>query len=85
MEDSNFMPEQLGQFLYAGNDGVEDLTRYKRLEFHPVILGDVLPKPGTRVQTMDGTEDRVSRYRVLLKLGFGAFATVWLARGLVDK
>ncbi|KAJ2971625.1 hypothetical protein NQ176_g7599 [Zarea fungicola] len=64
------MREQLEQFLYTGNDThVEELTRYKRHGFHLVILGDVLPKSGTSV----------------LKLGFGAFATVWLARDLVDK
>lgn len=73
MDDSHGMQEQLEQFLYTGNDArVEDLTRYKRHGFHPVILGHVLPKPGTSV----GDLDRVSRYRILLKLGFGAFATV---------
>ncbi|OAR02408.1 hypothetical protein LLEC1_07560 [Akanthomyces lecanii] len=82
MDDFHCMPEQLDQFLYTGNYArVEDLTRYKHHGFHPIILGDVLPKPGAHV----GHPNRVPRYRILLKLGFGAFATVWLARDLVNK
>ena len=37
---------------------------YVRGGFHPVHLGDVYD----------------NRYRVLRKLGFGAFSTIWLAR-----
>lgn len=82
MADSYQKPEQLDQFLYTGNEmHVEDLTRYKRNGLHPIILGDILPKPGTCVGNREGE----SRYRVLLKLGFGAFATVWLARDLVNR
>lgn len=60
---------------------VEELTRYKHHGLHPITFGDVLPKPGTGV----GTPVKESRYRIMLKLGFGAFATIWLARDLVDK
>lgn len=43
---------------------VEDVEKYKRGGFHPVHLGNTLK---------DG------RYRVLHKLGYGGFSTVWLA------
>nr|AFK23407.1 protein kinase [Cordyceps militaris] len=79
MDDSFPKTDQLDQFLYTGTDGyVENLTRYKRNGLHPILLGDILPKPGTCVGNPDGEP----RYRVLLKLGFGGFATVWLARDL---
>ncbi|KAK8148212.1 hypothetical protein G3M48_000147 [Beauveria asiatica] len=82
MDNSHRMPDQYDLFLYTGNERVvEDLTKYKHNGFHPIVLGDVLPKPDTSV----GNPDRVPRYRILLKLGFGAFATVWLARDLTDK
>ncbi|RDL40057.1 Uncharacterized protein BP5553_00036 [Venustampulla echinocandica] len=63
-----------GSFFYdtdsiTGN--VEDVANYKPGGYHPVHLGDVLPKKS-------GT--REPRYRVLQKLGHGSFATVWLAR-----
>ncbi|KAG6101339.1 hypothetical protein E4U30_002346 [Claviceps sp. LM220 group G6] len=59
----------------------EDLTDYKRFGLHPVTLGDVLPKPLTCVSDVN----KEPRYRIMLKLGYGAFATVWLARDLVEK
>ncbi|XWW92079.1 hypothetical protein V2A60_000001 [Cordyceps javanica] len=82
MGSSGQEPGQLDQFLYTGCDlYVEDLTRYRRNGFHPIILGDILPKPGACV----GNLKREPRYRVLLKLGYGAFGTVWLARDLVNS
>ncbi|KAI9673216.1 MAG: hypothetical protein M1817_003079 [Caeruleum heppii] len=47
-------------------DREEDRERYQPGGFHPVHLGDTL-----------GTD---RRYRILHKLGYGGFSTVWLAR-----
>ncbi|KAG6196020.1 hypothetical protein E4U50_008377 [Claviceps purpurea] len=70
------------EFLYAGRESeCEDPTEYKQFGLHPIILGDVLPKPLTCVSDVN----KEPRYRIMLKLGSGAFATVWLARDLVDK
>ncbi|KAI9926334.1 hypothetical protein MW887_004098 [Aspergillus wentii] len=46
------------------DDGVEDVEKYRRGGYHPVQLGDVFNQ----------------RYRVIGKLAFGQFSTVWLAR-----
>ncbi|KAG6163564.1 hypothetical protein E4U11_001828, partial [Claviceps purpurea] len=74
--------QESDDFLYGGDEwACEDLTRYKQFGLHPIILGDVLPKPLTCVSDVN----KEPRYRIMLKLGFGAFATVWLARDLVDK
>ncbi|KAK3946019.1 kinase-like domain-containing protein [Diplogelasinospora grovesii] len=82
MENSQRLPSQLDLFFYTGNDRwVEDLTRYKRYGLHPIILGDILPKPCTCVSDLA----KKQRYRIVQKLGFGAFATVWLARDLIEK
>lgn len=43
----------------------EPLHRYRPGGYHPVHLGDVLK---------DG------RYKILHKLGFGGYSTVWVAR-----
>ncbi len=78
MDQSN----QLGSFVYIGNEAdYEDLMKYTRLGLHPVTLGDVLPKPSTCVSPLA----KEPRYRIMLKLGFGDFATIWLARDLVEK
>ncbi|KAG6153690.1 hypothetical protein E4U11_006880 [Claviceps purpurea] len=82
METSTTLQDQCDIFFYNGDDvQFEDLTRYKRFGLHPIILGDVLPKPLTCVSDVN----KEPRYRIMLKLGFGAFATVWMARDLVDK
>ncbi|KAG6222083.1 hypothetical protein E4U26_005531 [Claviceps purpurea] len=74
--------QESDDFLYAGDEwACEDPTRYKQFGLHPIILGDVLPKPLTCVSDVN----KAPRYRIMFKLGFGAFATVWLARDLVDK
>jgi serine/threonine-protein kinase SRPK3 len=45
----------------------EDITKYSPGGYHPVHLGDCFN---------DG------QYKVIDKLGFGSFSTVWLARDL---
>ncbi|KAI1264431.1 kinase-like domain-containing protein [Xylariaceae sp. FL1019] len=52
-----------------GELGLENVQRYNKGGFHPVILGDVL----------DG------RYQVVGKLGSGGFGTVWMCRELKLK
>ncbi|KAG6109014.1 hypothetical protein E4U31_007218 [Claviceps sp. LM219 group G6] len=82
METSTTLQDQCDIFFYNGDDvQFEDLTRYKRFGLHPITLGDVLPKPLTCVSDVN----KEPRYRIRLKLGFGAFATVWMARDLVEK
>ena len=64
----------LAYFFYDGTL-VEDLRLYKPGGFHPVHLGDTFSKcPGSDQP----------RYRVLQKLGQGAFSTVWLAQDMAD-
>lgn len=53
------------QFQPSALDDVEDIEEYRTGGFHPVHIGDVFAKEG---------------YRVLHKLGYGGFSTVWLAR-----
>ena len=51
--------------IYQWQEEVEDLEGYHVGGYHPVRIGDVYS---------DG------RYRVVHKLGFGSYSTVWLAR-----
>lgn len=53
------------RFEYKIGAPAEDLAKYCRGGYHPIRLGDAL---------YDG------QYKILHKLGFGAFSTVWLAR-----
>jgi serine/threonine protein kinase len=55
---------------YANENDVENLYRYVPGGYHPVALGDVFD---------DG------RFRVVHKLGFGGYATVWLCRDNTTK
>ena len=56
---------QMDQFEYACDVDAEPLHRYRAGGYHPVRLGDLLE---------DG------RYKVLRKLGWGGYSTVWAAR-----
>ncbi|KAH8718809.1 SRSF protein kinase 2 [Beauveria bassiana] len=54
---------------------------YTKNGFHPVDLGQILPLPETCVDQ----PSKEPRYRIMVKIGFGAFSTVWLARDLDEK
>ncbi|OJJ74180.1 hypothetical protein ASPBRDRAFT_52346 [Aspergillus brasiliensis CBS 101740] len=45
-------------------DGAESLEKYRPGGYHPITIGDILH----------------DRYRIIDKLGFGGYSTVWLAR-----
>lgn len=52
--------------LYGSDDEQEDVSQYCRGGYHPVVIGDVFD----------------NRYRVIRKLGWGHFSTVWLCRDI---
>lgn len=53
--------------LYGSEEEQEDVAQYCRGGYHPVVIGDVFDQ----------------RYRVVRKLGWGHFSTVWLCRDIV--
>lgn len=55
---------QCASSLYHWIDGVERLELYERGGYHPVMIDDLLH----------------NRYRIIDKLGFGGYSTVWFAR-----
>ncbi|KAF8062319.1 kinase-like domain-containing protein [Lyophyllum atratum] len=61
--------------FYFNGSVVEDVRSYKPGGYHPVHLGDTF-------STCPGTSR--PRYKVLHKLGYGAFSTVWLAEDMAD-
>ena len=50
--------------LYELKTGIEDLEDYRPGGFHPTSIGDVFQ----------------NRYKVLHKLGYGGYSTIWFAR-----
>jgi len=51
--------------LYVSDIDAESLHRYQKGGYHPVTLGDTL---------------KAGRYKVVHKLGWGGYSTVWAAR-----
>ncbi|RSL85190.1 hypothetical protein CEP51_003472 [Fusarium floridanum] len=58
------------RFLLPNVGDTEEVERYESGGFHPVHLGDLFDE---------------GRYRVVHKLGAGGFATIWLARDLLES
>jgi len=74
MSDRTLSPDA----FYWFRDDAEDITRYRLGEYHPVKLGDCFSSfPASNPSSL------VPRYRVLHKLGYGSYATIWLARDLL--
>lgn len=57
-------PESPGSSVYGSDEEQEDPGQYYRGGYHPIVIGDVFD----------------NRYRVIRKLGWGHFSTVWLCR-----
>jgi serine/threonine-protein kinase SRPK3 len=55
-------------FHFSSMETTEDMTRYVPKGYHPIVIGDILSPGGSR------------QYRIMHKLGFGSYATVWLAQ-----
>ncbi|KAL3465109.1 serine protein kinase [Aspergillus heterothallicus] len=64
---STYLPSsrQPSQLAYISPVDAEPLNRYKPGGYHPILLGDLLHS---------------QRYKVLHKLGWGGYSTVWAAR-----
>lgn len=68
--DENPTPDSPESSLYGSEDEEqEDVSQYCRGGYHPIVIGDVFD----------------NRYRVVRKLGWGHFSTVWLCRDLEDE
>ncbi|KAJ7199676.1 kinase-like domain-containing protein [Mycena pura] len=59
------------EFAFTDLDFCERSTRYKPGGLCPVRLGEILGEP--------------PRYRIIAKLGYGGYSTVWLARDMVAR
>ncbi|KAK9234916.1 CMGC/SRPK protein kinase [Lipomyces kononenkoae] len=60
----------MDQLLYTSAIDAEPLHRYRKGGYHPITLGDCLKN---------------GRYKVLHKLGWGGYSTVWAARDQSEK
>ncbi|KLU92948.1 CMGC protein kinase [Magnaporthiopsis poae ATCC 64411] len=70
--------EQSGN--YSDDAPYENIFKYRKGGYHPVLLGDLLPKQGTCVSD----EAKQPRYHIRTRIGHGAFSTIWLAEDRGD-
>ncbi|CDO69670.1 hypothetical protein BN946_scf184851.g58 [Trametes cinnabarina] len=61
------------EFHFDPMGRTEDLRRYSPGGYHPVVVGNTFDQDMT-------LPDNQRRYRILHKLGYGSYATIWLAR-----
>ncbi|KAH7907416.1 hypothetical protein BJ138DRAFT_1014545, partial [Hygrophoropsis aurantiaca] len=59
-------PQDRPPYYYLDTPFCEPVNSYRRGGFHPVHIHDILHE----------------RYEVVIKLGYGSFATVWLVKDL---
>jgi serine/threonine-protein kinase SRPK3 len=52
----------------------EDITYYIPGGYHPIVIGDVLSPSG------ENSRNGSRQYRIMCKLGYGSYSTVWLAQ-----
>jgi serine/threonine-protein kinase SRPK1 len=70
VDDAAVAPDSPDSSLYASEDEEqEDVTQYRRGGYHPIHLGEILH----------------NRYRVVRKIGWGHFSTVWLCRDILEE
>ncbi|KAG5669700.1 hypothetical protein PVAND_017582 [Polypedilum vanderplanki] len=70
VEDFQYTDSPDTSSLYGSEDEEqEDVSQYRRGGYHPISLGDILH----------------NRYRVVRKLGWGHFSTVWLCRDIQEE
>ncbi|XP_037813166.1 SRSF protein kinase 3 isoform X4 [Lucilia sericata] len=62
-------PDSPESSLYGSDEEQEDVAQYCRGGYHPVVIGDIFD----------------NRFRVVRKLGWGHFSTVWLCRDLKEE
>ncbi|XP_061387140.1 SRSF protein kinase 2 [Musca vetustissima] len=62
-------PDSPDSSLYGSDEEQEDAAQYCRGGYHPVVIGDIFD----------------NRFRVVRKLGWGHFSTVWLCRDLKEE
>ncbi|EDR15321.1 uncharacterized protein LACBIDRAFT_301445 [Laccaria bicolor S238N-H82] len=65
-------PQRLSLHWGVDEGEVEGIRRYTHGGYHPIQLGEVLSTPA------DTEPSNSRKYRILSKLGYGAFSTVWL-------
>ena len=68
----NLVPDD---FHLSSMETTEDMTQYVSGGYHPVVIGDIL----TSSHRM-GSASEPRQYRIMHKLGFGSYSTVWLAQ-----
>ncbi|KAF8956779.1 kinase-like protein [Flammula alnicola] len=61
-------------FHFSSIETTEDMTRYVPGGYHPIVIGDILSP------SAENSESTSRQYRIMHKLGFGSYATVWLAQ-----
>ena len=63
-------------FHFSSMETTEDITRYVHGGYHPIVIGDILSPSASP----ENSDNRSRHYRIMHKLGFGSYATVWLAQ-----